>query len=103
MKQYDKTDEFPKDKIFEFLFFPIFIIFFLLGKILNIESINDNFTAYMFIALGLLNIFSSNILTYIFNLSYRALLIPFRLKPWFIKVFGVALVLNAIRILSFVN
>lgn len=99
MKDENRLIEFPKNKRHEFLYFPILFVLLLIFKLFNTRSINEYFIPYMFIALGVVHIFASNILAYLYNLSYVALLIPLRVKPWFIKIIGGILILNSIRVI----
>lgn len=99
MKDEKLSIEFPKTKRYEFFYFPILFALILILTIFNTELANDNFVPYVFMIIGLGHILASNILAYIYNLSYVALLIPLRVKPWFIKILGIILILNSIRIL----
>ncbi|MBI9093134.1 MAG: hypothetical protein JEZ12_28315 [Desulfobacterium sp.] len=99
MKDDNVLMEFPKNKRYEFIYFPILFALLLILKLSNIGLANDNFASFLFIILGLLHILANNVLAYMYNLSYVAILIPLRVKPWFIKIFGMILILNSIRVL----
>ena len=90
--------EFPKNKKYEFFYFPILLILFFVTLSIDDKLIKDNFNSLLFIAIGFLHILASNILAYAYNLSYVALLLPLRLKPWFVKIVGIILILNSIRL-----
>jgi len=100
MKNDNILIEFPQKKRYEFFYFPILFTILLMLKLFNTGLINDNFVPYLFITLGSVHVLASNVLAYMYNLSYVALLIPVRVKPWFIKIFGLILILNSIRVLS---
>ena len=99
MKDDNILIKFPKNKRYEFFYFPVVFALLLILKVFNTGLINDNFVPYLFITLGLVHILAINVLAYMYTLSYVALLIPLRVKPWFIKIFGVILILNSIRVL----
>jgi len=100
MGKDDFLMEYPRSKIFELLYFPLFLILFFIVyfKFKDIELIKNNLNALLFVAIGLLNILASNILAYMFNISNMAVMSPLRFKPWVLKLFGVVFILNAIRV-----
>lgn len=90
--------KFPSSKKYEFYYFPALSILLFIPLLFGNEMKDDLFIPSFIIVLGLLHVLASNILTFAYNLTYVVLSIPFRLRPWFIKIVGILLILNAIRV-----
>lgn len=84
-------DEFPKEKRYEFFYFPIFLVVVFLSSIM-IDKLSFEVAAVFGLS-GCLHIFASNVLTYLYN--WQRVLIPFVPKstPKRLKILGVVLII----------
>ncbi len=90
---------FPKNKGHEIFFAIILIVSFFVLDFLNFKTMNVSYSHSELVLFGLLHLLSSNLLSYMYNLSYRATLIPWKVKPWFTKFLGFLILLNSLRII----
>ncbi len=95
MKENDTPLNFPIDKKYEFIYFPVIAVLFFVFRLQTGEF------SYSVLFMGFFHILASNVLTFVYNMAYVALLIPFRLKPLYLKLFGFMLILNAIRVIYY--